>query len=78
VVLGLEVNECVPPVESENLTNNSVLSRLPTLGGILKVGGTHSEREAQTYYGGLRAELQRGPGAEPLLGGGAGQGASPP
>ena len=32
-------------------------------------GLTHGERGARTYNGGLGAVTQRGPGAEPLVGG---------
>jgi len=39
-------------------------------------GGAHGERGARAYNGGLGAEPQRGPGAEPLVRGSGGQ--SPP
>ena len=35
--------------------------------------GAHGERRARAYNGGLRAEHQRSPGAEPLVGGSGGE-----
>ena len=48
---------------SQNIATGGSLSRIQNF----KLGGAHGECGARAYNGGLGAEPQRGPGAEPLV-----------